>query len=103
MKSQSEILPRILLEIGVTFLLLLAMAVPRLAGCDRFVTADEILWLDRAGKFYYALNHHDLTLAVGHPGVTIMWAGFASYTHEYPQNLAGQKGLRSEEHTSELQ
>ena len=91
--NRSAIWLRVLLEISVTGLLLLAMAVPRLLGLDRFITPDETLWLDRAGKFYYALNHHDLTVAVGHPGVTIMWAGFASYTLEYPQNIPGQKGL----------
>src|SRR5690242_15963021 len=91
--NQSTISLPLLQEIGVIVLLLLAIAVPRLAGLDRFVAADETLWLDRAGKLYYALNHHDLTVAVGHPGVTIMWAGFASYTLEYPKDIPGQKGL----------
>jgi 4-amino-4-deoxy-L-arabinose transferase-like glycosyltransferase len=83
---------RLLLEISVTGVLLLAMAVPRLLDLDHFVTVDETRWLTRAGQFYYALSHHNLTFTATHPGVTVMWAGLASYLLEYPEYSQIEKG-----------
>jgi len=90
--NRSVIPLRFLLEIGVTCALLLAIAVPRLLDLDHFATADEVLWLGRGGKFYYALAHHDLTFARSHPGVTVMWAGLASFVLEDPEYKKGQGG-----------
>ncbi len=90
--NRSSISLRFLGEICISFILLLAIAIPRLLDLNRFVTTDETLWLGRGGKFYYALAHHDLTFARGHPGVTVMWAGLASYILEIPQYYEGFKG-----------
>jgi 4-amino-4-deoxy-L-arabinose transferase-like glycosyltransferase len=97
--NRSVIPLRLLMEIGVTCALLLAIAVPRLLDLDHFATTDEILWLGRGGKFYYALAHHDLTFARSHPGVTVMWAGLASFVLEDPAYKKGQGG---EEHAASL-
>ena len=57
-------------------LLLLAALLPRLWGLDRFITADEILFLDHARDFLTGLASGDLSLAlgIGYPGVTLAWA-----------------------------
>lgn len=67
-------------------LVLIAALAPRLAGLDRFVTPDEHLWLSRSANFYSALRRFDLasTYQKGHPGVTIMWAGAASFYLHHP-------------------
>jgi hypothetical protein len=56
-------------------LLTLAALLPRLWGLDRFITADEILFLDHARQFLEGLASGDfsLTLGIGYPGVTLAW------------------------------
>jgi hypothetical protein len=70
----------------ITMLLLVAAWMPRAAALDRFVTADERLWLTRSANFYHALVHGDLaaTFQREHPGVTIMWAGLLGFLTEFP-------------------
>ena len=90
---------RYLFIIGLAFILLLVIAVPRLLDLNHFATTDETLWLGRGGKFYYALAHHDLTFARNHPGVTVMWAGLASFVLEDPEY---KKGRGDAEHAPSL-
>ena len=61
---------------GKWVLLLLAALLPRLWRLDRFITADEILFLDHARDFLMGLVSGDLslTLGIGYPGVTLAWA-----------------------------
>lgn len=63
------------------------LAVPRLPGLGRFVTADEPIWGKRAASFYYALSKGDFaaTNLTGHPGVTTMWSGVAAYVLTFPR------------------
>jgi 4-amino-4-deoxy-L-arabinose transferase-like glycosyltransferase len=63
----------ILLSLAV-FLLAL---VPRLGALDRYVTPDELRWVDRSLHFANALSQGDLasTIQSGHPGITTMWLG----------------------------
>jgi 4-amino-4-deoxy-L-arabinose transferase-like glycosyltransferase len=91
-RNRSPIPLPLVLEIGVICILLSAIAVPRLLDLDHFVTTDETLWLGRGGKFYYALAQGDLTFARNHPGVTVMWAGLASFVLEDPEYYKGRKG-----------
>jgi hypothetical protein len=67
-------------------LLTLALALPRLTALDRYVTVDEPLWLMRSANFYEALWNEDWknTYLVGHPGVSITWAGTAGFLWEFP-------------------
>ncbi|HEX2994058.1 MAG TPA: glycosyltransferase family 39 protein, partial [Anaerolineales bacterium] len=67
---------------------------PRLVALDRFVTTDERLWLERSGRFYYALAHRDFaeTFQRSHPGVTVMWAGLTGYLRVYPEYRENRKG-----------
>jgi hypothetical protein len=62
---------------------------------DRYVTVDEPLWLARSANFYQALWNQDWegTYLVGHPGVTITWAGTAGFLWEFPGyvKLAGKQ------------
>ena len=85
---------QLLLEIAVTCGLILAIAIPRLLDLNQFVTTDERLWLDRSGKFYYALVHHDFaaTFQKSHPGVTVMWAGLVGYVAVYPTYYESRQG-----------
>ena len=52
--------------------------VTRLVGLDVALTADEPLWMQRSVRFGTAvLNETPIaTYGAGHPGVTVMWAGF---------------------------
>ena len=93
--SSNQLSLHLLLEIAVLCGLLLAIGVPRLLALDQFVTTDERLWLERSGRFYYALAHHDFaaTFQKSHPGVTVMWAGLTGYMRVYPEyreSLEGQ-------------
>jgi len=56
-------------------LLLLAALLPRLWQLDRFITPDEILFLDHARQFLEGLASGDLslTIGIGYPGVTLAW------------------------------
>src|SRR6266496_498337 len=84
--SRPTISSRLLLETVVTFGLILAILIPRLLDLNSFVTTDERLWLERSGKFYWALAHHDFaaTFQKSHPGVTVMWAGLVGYRAVFP-------------------
>lgn len=57
-------------------LLCLAALLPRIWQLDRFITPDEILFLDQARHFLQGLIGGDLslTLGIGYPGVTLAWA-----------------------------
>jgi 4-amino-4-deoxy-L-arabinose transferase-like glycosyltransferase len=61
---------------GIWGLLLLVALLPRLFQLGRFITADEILFLDHAREFLQGLTTGDLwlTLGIGYPGVTLAWA-----------------------------
>jgi 4-amino-4-deoxy-L-arabinose transferase-like glycosyltransferase len=50
---------------------------PRLGALDRYVTPDELRWVDRSLRFSTALSQGDFaaTMQSGHPGVTTMWLG----------------------------
>jgi len=66
--------PSLLLLSSVIFLLAL---LPRLGALGRYVTPDELHWVDRSIRFSQALSQGDLasTIQAGHPGVTTMWLG----------------------------
>jgi Dolichyl-phosphate-mannose-protein mannosyltransferase len=68
------------------FLLILALVLPRLTALHRYVTVDEPLWLERSANFYQALWNKDWknTYLVGHPGVTITWAGTVGFLWDFP-------------------
>jgi 4-amino-4-deoxy-L-arabinose transferase-like glycosyltransferase len=61
---------------GKWTLVLLAALLPRLFQLDRFITADEILFLDHARDSLQGLASSDLslTLGIGYPGMTLAWA-----------------------------
>jgi 4-amino-4-deoxy-L-arabinose transferase-like glycosyltransferase len=61
---------------GKWMALFLAALLPRLWQLDRFITADEVLFLDHARQFLEGLTRGDfsLTLGIGYPGVTLAWA-----------------------------
>jgi len=84
--NRPAISSRLLLETVVTFGLILAILIPRLLDLKSFVTTDERLWLERSGRFYWALAHHDFaaTFQKSHPGVTVMWAGLVGYRAVFP-------------------
>ena len=50
---------------------------PRLGALDRYVTPDELRWVDRSIRFSSALSQGDFaaTMQSGHPGVITMWLG----------------------------
>ncbi len=57
-------------------LFLLALA-PRLLAIGRYVTPDELMWVQRSVAFREALLAGDWanTIVTGHPGVTTTWLG----------------------------
>lgn len=63
----------ILLSVAVFLLALL----PRLGALNRYITPDELRWVDRSLHFADALSRGDLasTIQSGHPGITTMWLG----------------------------
>jgi 4-amino-4-deoxy-L-arabinose transferase-like glycosyltransferase len=63
----------ILLSLAI-FLLAL---IPRQGALDRYITPDELRWVDRSLRFTQALSSGDLasTIQSGHPGITTMWLG----------------------------
>ncbi len=80
-------------ELLIVICLAALMALPRLPGLGRFVTADEPTWENRSASFYYALTHSEYaaTNLTGHPGVTTMWAGAVAYAWIFPRyEKAGQ-------------
>ena len=66
--------PSLLLLSSVILLLAL---LPRLGAIDRYITPDELHWVDRSIKFSTAIAHGQWrdTIQSGHPGVTTMWLG----------------------------
>jgi 4-amino-4-deoxy-L-arabinose transferase-like glycosyltransferase len=67
---------------------------PRLGALDRYVTPDELRWVDRSLRFSTALSQGDFaaTMQSGHPGVITMWLGSLgirtlSTQHEVPTAL----------------
>jgi hypothetical protein len=56
--------------------LFLAALLPRLWQLDRFITPDEVLFLDHARQSLAGLASGDfsLSLGIGYPGVTLAWA-----------------------------
>jgi 4-amino-4-deoxy-L-arabinose transferase-like glycosyltransferase len=68
------------------FLLILALAVPRLTALERYVTVDEPTWLMNSANFYQALwtGNWKNTYQLEHPGVTITWAGTLGFLWKFP-------------------
>jgi 4-amino-4-deoxy-L-arabinose transferase-like glycosyltransferase len=68
------------------FLLILALAVPRLTALERYVTIDEPTWLMNSANFYQALwtGNWKNTYQLEHPGVTITWAGTLGFLWKFP-------------------
>ncbi len=80
-------------KITISIALFLLAFIPRLLDLDRFLTADEFLWVDRSRNFLAGLTNSAYqctsvvdawgnvaeglacTLRTGHPGVTTMWTG----------------------------
>ena len=77
---------QLLAAIVIFFLALL----PRLGALDRYVTPDELHWVDRSIRFSQALSRGDLasTIQAGHPGVTTMWLGSLGLTAQQLFNPA---------------
>ncbi|HTP00786.1 MAG TPA: glycosyltransferase family 39 protein [Anaerolineales bacterium] len=76
------------LKKALLFLVLVALlAVPRLAGLDRFATIDEPYWLTAGSDFYYALGQRafEKTVYDYHPAVTTMWIVAAAMLAYFPQ------------------
>jgi hypothetical protein len=74
------------LTLFVVLALFGAAWLPRTLALDRFVTADERLWLARSANFYLALAERNAadTFQREHPGVTVMWAGALGFLNEFP-------------------
>lgn len=70
---------------------------PRLSALDRYVTPDELRWVDRSIRFGQAISQHDwgATIQSGHPGVITMWLGSLGI-------LLRQGGLPAERLTGEF-
>lgn len=68
-------------------MVIICILTPRSVALGQFVTPDEHLWVTRSANFYFALGQRDFasTYQKPHPGVTIMWAGVASFLARYPQ------------------
>jgi hypothetical protein len=75
-------------------LLALAISLPRLIDLEHPVTPDEDFWLNKSGNFYMGLSHGLLawTHQVGHPGVTVMWAGMAGFLLRFPEYRQSELG-----------
>jgi len=69
------------------FVLIVAFALPRLVGLDRFATIDEPYWLTAGSDFYYALGQRDFARTVYdyHPAVTTMWIVTGAMLTYFPQ------------------
>ena len=79
--------PGLLREVLAFSVLAVAIFAPRIVALDRFVTADEPLWVRRSANFYRALSQGEYahTFQKEHPGVTIMWAGAAGLLWRFPE------------------
>lgn len=82
---------------GIWGLVLLVALLPRLFQLDRFITADEILFLDHAREFLQGLATGDpwLTLGIGYPGVTLAWANALGLLVLYGLSRLGLVGIPS--------
>jgi hypothetical protein len=64
---------------------------PRLGALERYITPDELRWVDRSIRFSEALSRGDFasTMQSGHPGVITMWLGSLGIRlqHELPATL----------------
>jgi hypothetical protein len=69
--------PRRLRSVAAALLVTAAAAAPRLVDPAAVVTVDETRWLARSRAFADAVaaGRFADTIATGHPGVTVMWAG----------------------------
>jgi len=85
---------KLILEIAILMLLVLAIAVPRLVEVAQFTTPDEYMWLTRSANFLDALANQDFTSTYQkeHPGVTVMWVGAANMFRIYPSYIERQSG-----------
>jgi 4-amino-4-deoxy-L-arabinose transferase-like glycosyltransferase len=61
----------------MSLLLAVILVLPRVLLPGRFLTPDEVLFLDHARDFLRGLTSGDLspTLGIGYPGVTVAWVG----------------------------
>jgi hypothetical protein len=64
---------------------------PRLGALERYITPDELRWVDRSLRFSAALAQGDFasTMQSGHPGVITMWLGSSGIRlqHALPATL----------------
>jgi 4-amino-4-deoxy-L-arabinose transferase-like glycosyltransferase len=62
---------------SMSLLLAVILVLPRVLLPGRFLTPDEVLFLDHARDFLRGLTSGDLspTLGIGYPGVTVAWVG----------------------------
>ncbi len=77
--------------VSPTFILLclaifLLALLPRLGALDRYITPDELRWVDRSLRFSQALAQGDFisTIQSGHPGVITMWLGSTGIRLQHP-------------------
>ena len=87
-------------------ILIAAVGLPRILELDRFITADEPIWVRRSASFYSDLLQGDFanTFKTEHPGVTVMWAGSAGILSlQLITPEAGQSGLTSDGRTVTVQ
>lgn len=68
----------------------------RFPGLGRYVTIDEVFWLNKSAAFAVAISEGEWeeTGLAGHPGITTAWAGalgiwqkFPAFTHKAPDTL----------------
>ncbi len=84
---QRSISPALILLSSLIFLLAL---LARLGAIDRYVTPDELHWVDRSIRFTDAVTHGKWadTIQSGHPGATTMWLGSLGITLQHLSNPA---------------
>ncbi len=72
-----------LLEIFAICIIALSIWVPRRISLNRIVTPDEPSWIERSENFILALKqgNYSETYQKEHPGVTLMWVGYAAYNN----------------------
>src|SRR5512147_302854 len=77
-------------QISLALILFFLALLPRLGAIDRYVTPDELHWVDRSIRFSQALSRGNLadTVQAGHPGVTTMWLGSLGLTLQHVFNPA---------------
>ncbi len=74
--------PDVVLCLAIFVLALL----PRLGALDRYVTPDELRWVDRSIRFTSAVSQGQWvsTIQSGHPGVITMWLGSLGIRLQHP-------------------